>query len=69
MNNSTSAISLSLTMSAGETLTFRYKVSSEQNYDKFIFTANNTQVFSKSGSLAWEEYTYTAATSGTYNFE
>lgn len=69
VNNSTSAISLSLTMSAGETLTFRYKVSSEQNYDKFIFTANNTQVFSKSGSLAWEEYTYTAATSGTYNFE
>ena len=69
VNNSTSAISLSLTMSAGETLTFRYKVSSEQNYDKFIFTANNTQVFSKSGSLAWEEYTYTATTSGTYNFE
>ena len=69
VNSSTSAISLSLTMSAGETLTFRYKVSSEQNYDKFIFTANNTQVFSKSGSLAWEEYTYTAATSGTYNFE
>ena len=69
MNNSTSAISLSLTMSAGETLTFRYKVSSEQNYDKFIFTVNNTQVFSKSGNIAWEEYTYTAATSGTYNFE
>lgn len=67
--SSSSALTLSVTMNAGDTLTFRYKVSSESNYDWFYFKANGTQIFRYSGTVNWTTYTYTASSNGTYTFE
>ena len=55
-------------MQAGETLSFDYKVSSEQGYDKFSFNVNGSKLFEKSGELDWESYTWTAASAGSYTF-
>ena len=69
VNNSTSTLRLVLDMEAGETLTFDWKVSSE-NYDKLGFYANNqlqgSQIF---GAPDWETIVYTAPSSGSYTFE
>ncbi len=69
MNSSSSSVKLTLNMQQGETLTFDYKVSSEQNYDKFIFEANGSQIFAESGEIAWRSYTFTAPSTGSYTFE
>ena len=70
VNRSTAALTLSLPMQAGETLSFEYFHSTEQNYDFYYFKVNGQQVQRLSGeSNGWKEYTYTAATAGTYNFE
>ena len=69
INNSTSTLRLVLEMEAGETLTFDWKVSSE-NFDKLGFYANNqlqgSQIF---GAPDWETKVFTAPNSGTYTFE
>ena len=69
VNNSTSTLKLVLDMEAGETLSFDWKVSSE-NYDKLGFYANNqlqgSQIF---GAPDWETVVFTAPSSGTYTFE
>ena len=70
VNRSTAALTLSLPMQAGETLSFEYFHSTEQNYDFYYFKVNGQQVQRLSGeSNGWKEYTYTAATAGTYSFE
>lgn len=68
-SSTSSEFTLTVTMAAGDTLTFDYKVSSETNYDKLLFYVNNSQQFAKSGVIDWTEYTYTASTSGTYTFK
>lgn len=69
VNNSTSTLKLVLEMEAGETLTFDWKVSSE-NYDKLGFYANNQLQGSQiSGAPDWETIVFTARNSGTYTFE
>ncbi|MBR3298460.1 MAG: hypothetical protein IKI64_04575 [Clostridia bacterium] len=69
-NNSTAALTLSLPMQAGETLSFDYFHSTEQNYDFYYFKVNGQQMQRLSGeSNGWKEYVYTAASDGTYNFE
>ena len=56
-------------MEAGETLTFDWKVSSE-NYDKLGFYVNNQLQGSQiSGAPDWETKVFTAPSSGTYTFE
>lgn len=60
---------LSLQMQAGETLSFRFKVSSETNYDWFRFYVNNSKQMERSGAGSWETYTYTASSAGTYLFK
>jgi hypothetical protein len=67
-NSSTSTVSLTLEMSAGETLSFDYKVSSESSYDIFTFSVNGSQKLSKSGEVDWTSYTFTAASDGSYTF-
>lgn len=68
-NNSTSTLRLVLDMEAGDTLTFDWKVSSE-NYDKLGFYANNQLQGSQiSGAQDWETVVFTAQSSGTYTFE
>lgn len=68
VDNSSSSVSLTLNMSAGETLSFDYRVSSEQNYDKLKFSVNGTNRFEYSGEIAWTDYTFTAQTDGSYIF-
>ena len=69
VNNSTSTLKLVLDMEAGETLTFDWKVSSE-NYDKLGFYVNNQLQGSQiSGAPDWETKVFTAPSSGTYTFE
>ena len=70
VNLSSSFLSLSLPMEAGETLSFDYFHSTEQGYDFYYFKVNGQQIQRLSGeSNGWKEYTYTAATAGTYSFE
>lgn len=70
VNNSSSDVKLTLTMAAGDTLSFDYYVSSESGYDYFRFLVNNTQVSQASGTTNtnWRTYTYTADAAGTYTF-
>jgi hypothetical protein len=69
VNNSTSVMQLVLTMEAGEMLTFRWRASSEDDYDFLKFYVNNTQFGdSLSGETDWETLTYTASAAGTYTF-
>ena len=63
-----SYFNLTLDMQAGETLTFRFKVSSESNYDWFRFYADGTKKIERSGVTNWETYTFTATTTKTYVF-
>ena len=49
-SSSESAFSLTLVMQAGETLSFRYKVSSETNYDWFDFTVDGSHEIHVSGA-------------------
>ncbi|MBR0157213.1 MAG: CotH kinase family protein [Clostridia bacterium] len=68
VDSSTSSVTLTLDMQAGETLSFDYKVSTEQGYDKFSFNVNGSKIFEKSGELDWQSYTWTAETAGSYTF-
>ena len=69
VNNSTSTLRLVLEMEAGDTITFDWKVSSE-NYDKLGFYVNNQLQGSQiSGASDWETIVFTAQSSGTYTFE
>ena len=57
-------------MEAGETLSFDYFYSTEQGYDFYYFKVNGQQIQRFSGeSNGWKSYTYTAASTGTFNFE
>jgi len=70
VNSSTSTLQLVLHMEAGDSLSFRMKVSSETNYDKLGFYVNgqqNGELISGNGS--WQDKSYVAATSGTYTFQ
>ena len=69
--NSTATLTTTVQMSAGDTLTFDYYYSSENNYDWYRFKANGTEVQKLSGNTnsAWATYTYTAASDGAYTFE
>ncbi len=70
VSNSTSTLTLSLNMRAGETLTFDYAYMTEYSYDFYTFRVNAQQVQRVSGnSNGWKSYTYTAAADGAYTFE
>ena len=71
VGNSTASVSTTVQMSAGDTLTFDYYYSSENNYDWYRFKANGTEVqkLSGTGMSDFASYTYTAASDGAYTFE
>lgn len=69
VGNSTSTMQLVLQMQAGETLSFRWKCSSEEGYDYFRFKVNGSNVASLDGETGWITRTYTAASTGTYTFQ
>ncbi|MBQ3551860.1 MAG: S8 family serine peptidase [Clostridia bacterium] len=66
---SSSSIMLSITMQEGDILSFRYMVSSEMRYDKLTLLLNGENIFEESGNVDWTTYTYTAESSGLYEFE
>lgn len=68
-DNSESSFSINLAMQAGDTLSFDYKVSSEQGYDRLCFYVDGTKKLEASGEEGWTGFTYTADTSGTKTLE
>lgn len=69
VDESTSSMKLTLNMKANEKLVFKYKVSSEANYDWFYFFANGSQKVKKAGNVSWTTYTFTATADKEYTFE
>lgn len=69
MGDTSSYFTLTLTMNAGETLSFRYKVSSVETFDFFRFYVDGTQVIEISGEVNWTNYTFTATQNKTYTFK
>ena len=67
--NSTSYLTLTLNMQQGETLSFRYRSSSETNYDYLRFYVDGTQKFQTSGNTSWTTYTFTATSTKSYLFK
>ena len=69
--NTTAVLLTTIRMAAGDTLTFDYYYSSENNYDWYRFKANGTEVqkLSGTGMSDFASYTYTAASDGAYTFE
>ena len=64
-----SYITAEVEMSAGDTLSFDYLVSSEFDIDFFNFYVNDTHVLARSGETGWQHYSYSAAETGTYTFK
>jgi hypothetical protein len=52
-NNQTSQISIPVTLTEPDSVSFYYKVSSEANYDKFHFYIDNSDLVIESGEVAW----------------
>ena len=69
VGNSTSTMRLVLDMEAGETLSFRWMASAEEDYDYLKFFVNNSQKAQLTGETDWEDYVFTASTTRTYTFE
>ncbi len=58
-----------MALEAGDKLLFTWSVSSEGNYDKLKFFANNTEVSNIHGSVGWTNFEYTVPSTGTYTFK
>ena len=69
IGNTSSVLTLTLDLSKGDSLSFRYKVTSEPQFDWFNFYVNNSQRLHKSGFLSWMDYTFTAEEDGEYTFK
>ncbi len=69
-NDQASTLSLQLNnVPAGLSMSFYYKVSSEEDYDFLRFKVNGTEVASWSGEVPWSEYNYTFQDGGNYTLE
>lgn len=58
----------SMTLEAGDSLTFEWCVSSERTYDKLKFYVNGNVVTEINGDASWSTYTYNVPSNGTYIF-
>ena len=52
-HNQTAEVSIPVTLSIPDSISFYYKVSSETNYDKFHFYLDNTNLLTESGEMGW----------------
>ena len=68
MANSSYSATLTVNVAAAGNMTFDYKVSSEQNYDKLYFYMDNQQKGVWSGNGNWEQFTQ-AVTVGQHTFK
>ena len=60
-HNQTSELSMNITVSRNDSISFWYKVSSESNYDKFHFYIDGTEKMVTSGQVAWTRAAYAIA--------
>ena len=67
-NNSESDLRLTVTMKAGDTLSFDYCVSSGVDTDRFICTVGTKALMEISGETGWTKYIFTAPIDGRYCF-
>ena len=51
------------------TLSFKWRTSSESNYDKLHFIVDGTEVTNISGERSWATYTRTFTTDGSHTVE
>jgi len=68
-NNESSSASLNIEVPTGVLISFAYKVSSENNYDKLRFYINGTSVMSKSGEEDWDVFSYYIPEAGSYTLK
>ncbi len=68
VSTSRSSFSVTVQMSAGDTMSFDWKVSSESNYDILKFFVNDSEREHISGTVDWNTISYTAPSTGTYTF-
>ena len=61
--------SLTTTLQGKGTLSFKWMVSSESNYDKLHFIVDGTEVTNISGERGWADYTRTFTTDGAHTVE
>ena len=68
-SNTTSSISTTVSLEAGDVFMFEYKISCEDGYDAMLFTVNGGMAERFSGKVnQWELVTYTVAQAGEYTF-
>ena len=68
-NNDSSVLTLTRTTTVDDSISFFYKVSSEQNYDKFHFFLDGTELITASGDVNWTRASYPiSAGSHTFSF-
>lgn len=65
--NATSQMSITWTSEVADSIRFWYKVSSEENYDKFYFSIDGSNKVSASGEVDWTRAAYPVA-AGTHTF-
>lgn len=63
----TSQLSITWTSEVNDSISFWYKVSSEDNYDKFYFVIDNSTKFTRSGEVDWTRAAYYVS-AGTHTF-
>ena len=68
VSSSSSSVGTFIEMVAGETLTFDWAVSCENNYDKLEFYVNESLTASITGNSPFASYTFTAPSSGSFSF-
>ncbi|MCH5278878.1 MAG: Ig-like domain-containing protein [Christensenellaceae bacterium] len=68
VHNSESYFTLTVNMNAGDAMSFDWRTSSEQNYDKLEFYVNDAYVQGISGETSWATVSYTATTTGSFTF-
>ena len=68
VSSSTSSFSTTVTLSAGDIVSFEYCVSSESNYDKFRFYVDGFIELTESGLVSWNSYSWQATADGEYTF-
>lgn len=67
-NRSESVLSIDWTSTVDDTISFYYRVSSEEGYDKFFFYIDETEMLSASGEEGWD-YALFPVAAGTHTFE
>lgn len=53
-----SEMNYNITVATPDSVSFYYRVSSENNYDKFFFLIDNVEMFNASGEVAWTRASY-----------